>query len=159
EDEARARAASTLPPDLLAEGARRLGTLSLLISAVMIGTFVIMIWLSLTPGTAVRLSGAVFWTGIGRIAIAVGLFLVSRLKNLDASSFLNTGLVFEVLMGLLISIAYHSEPHQIVLFPPAFSPVAVWLLVYGLIVPSTRGKTILATVSTALMDPLGLLVE
>jgi serine/threonine-protein kinase len=36
--------------------------------------------------------------------------------------------------------------------------VAVWILAYPLIVPATRGKTILATLASAAMDPLGFLI-
>jgi serine/threonine-protein kinase len=42
--------------------------------------------------------------------------------------------------------------------PRGWTGVAVWILAYPLIVPATRGKTILATLAAAAMDPIGLLI-
>jgi serine/threonine-protein kinase len=77
---------------------------------------------------------------------------------LAPSTLLDLGLVFEVAQALCFSLAFHSVPIHGDMPPRGWTGVAVWILAYPLIVPATRGKTILATLAAAAMDPLGFLI-
>ena len=61
-------------------------------------------------------------------------------------------------MGFLLALIYHAVPDAPEVLPKGWSSVAVLITAFPLLVPSTRGKTALATAATAFMDPIGLLV-
>ncbi len=156
---ARTGGAATLPPELLAEGVRRLGRLSLLV-AVLMGVSVVT-YFSLThgPGAVWRPPGFVLVCGIARVVLPLGMWAATRRRGADPEAVLDQGLLFLVLMGFLIAVPYHALPRPDFTLPRGFSAVAVWLIAYPLVVPSTRGKAVLAILATAAMDPLGLLVN
>jgi len=151
--------AHTLPPALLAAGARRLGTLGLLAAATL-GVFGVAHWLLLS-GSPLSATGSALWIlgEGGAIAASLGTYVLSRQRGVDPKEIIDRGLVYEVFMGFLIACAYHAQPWASYELARGWTPVAVWLIAFPLMVPSTRGKTLLATVATALMDPLGLLVN
>ena len=93
------------------------------------------------------------------MAASLGMFALTRRTEQDPAELLDRGLVYEVGMGFLIAVTYHCWPAPPGQVPKGWSPVAVWLVAFALLVPATRGKNALATVATALMDPLGLMVS
>jgi serine/threonine-protein kinase len=145
-----------LPPDLIDAGAKRLTVLALL-AAGAVAAF------ALLEGRLARLAfspaGATVWT-VGVVA-GVGLSLavawIAWREMLSPETLLDFALVYEVAEAFCFSLAFHSVHTSEI--PRGWSPVAVWILAYPLIVPGTRGKTLIATVAAALMDPLGLLVN
>src|SRR5262249_42095573 len=68
------------------------------------------------------------------------------------------GLVYEVAQALCVSLTFYEVPLHADAPPRGWTPVAVFILAYPLIVPATRGKMVLATLAAAAMDPLGFLV-
>ncbi|HEX2798313.1 MAG TPA: serine/threonine-protein kinase, partial [Thermoanaerobaculia bacterium] len=104
-------------------------------------------------------SGTVLFAEIAAMAASLGMFALTRRTDQDAAELLDRGLVYEVGMGFLIAVTYHCWPAPPDQMPKGWSPVAVWLVAFALLVPATRGKNALATVATALMDPLGLTVS
>jgi eukaryotic-like serine/threonine-protein kinase len=144
----------TLPPKLLETGTRRLGTLALLTGLVVTwnGLLDQLVFLPASSrADLVRLLALA-----GAAVISFGVFAASRRSDLEAARFLDVGLVYEVVLAFLFSIAYHAAPGPQDVPLHGWSPIAVWVVVFPLIVPSARGKTILATIAAALMDPLGL---
>jgi serine/threonine-protein kinase len=93
------------------------------------------------------------------IGIALSL-LVVRLTlsgRLDSRTVLDAGLVYEMLSALVIAVAYY--PFTTDGRIGGWSGVAVWVVTFPLLVPNTRGKVVVATIASALMDPLGALVH
>jgi hypothetical protein len=104
-------------------------------------------------------SGIVVFAEFAAIAASLGMFALTRRTGQDPAELLDRGLVYEVGMGFLIAVTYHAWPEAPGQIPKGWSPVAVWLVAFALLVPATRGKNVLATVATAFMDPLGLLLS
>jgi serine/threonine-protein kinase len=93
------------------------------------------------------------------IGIALSL-LVVRLtlsERFDSRTVLDAGLVYEVLSALVIAVAYY--PFTADGRVGGWSGVAVLIVTFPLVVPNTRGKVVVATIVSALMDPLGALVH
>ena len=160
ESRASARAGrATLPPDQLVSGVARLGRVASLGAAVTFLFTVIgqTVFRGAPPGADP--GGLALIGEIGAILVSLGMFAVTRRKDLAPAAILDRGLVYQVAMGFMLALITHS-------FRPAggslglgWSDVSIWLVSYTLMVPSTIGKRTLATVATALMDPLGLLVH
>jgi eukaryotic-like serine/threonine-protein kinase len=153
------RAPRTLPPELLCAGARRLGIMALLSAFANVGMGVGSRLLGARLGLPPP-SGIVLFAEIAALAASLGMFaLTRRMEQDDPAELLDRGLVYEVGMGFLIAVMYHCWPAPAGQIPKGWSPVAVWLVAFALLVPATHGKNVLATVATALMDPLGLTVS
>ncbi len=148
----------TLPPELLCAGARRLGIMALLSAFASVGMGVGSRLLGARLGLPPP-SGIVLFAEIAAVAASLGMFALTRRTEQDAAELLDRGLVYEVGMGFLIAVTYHCWPAPPGQIPKGWSPVAVWLIAFALLVPATHGKNVLATVATALMDPLGLTVS
>jgi serine/threonine-protein kinase len=69
---------------------------------------------------------------------------------------LDLSLLYEVLLGLCFALTYHAVPPAGTAIPRGWTGVAVWVMVFPLVIPNTRRKVITATLLTAAMDPLGL---
>lgn len=90
-------------------------------------------------------------------ALSLGMALRAFSRRADPETTLDLGLVYEVLVALVLAVIFHTVSYAA--SPPrGWSTVAVWVLAFPLLVPSTRGKVFLATISAAAMDPLGLVV-
>ncbi|MDL2717607.1 MAG: serine/threonine-protein kinase [Acidobacteriota bacterium] len=152
------RSPRTLPPDLLAAGVRRLGYVALLTASVSIVFSVVLRLVAMQAGQP-PYAGIVLFGEVAAVVASLGTFALTRRAGLDPAEVLDRALVFEVAMGFLFAIIYHSVPAAAGVLPKGWSSVAVWLMAFPLLVPSTRGKTTIATFATALMDPLGLLVS
>src|SRR5690242_2472255 len=146
-----------LPEDLLREASRRLGVASLL-GAVL--------WTLLTILSHVPAGGhARPWFRIpdaisgGSVVVSLALFFYSRKPGRDPRSVLDLGLGFVVLTAFAIGQMFHGE-----LMPPthAVTPMISWIgvvvLTFSAILPSTPGKTLLAGLIAASMNPLGMLI-
>ncbi len=154
---AASRSPRTLPPDLLAAGVRRLGYVALLTAGASL-VFSVVLRLVAAHSGQPPYAGIVLFGEVAGIVASLGIFGLTRRAGLDPAEVLDRALVYEVAMGFLFAITYHSVPVASGVLPKGWSSVAVWLLAFPLLVPSTRGKTAVATFATALMDPLGLLV-
>ncbi|HEY3349227.1 MAG TPA: serine/threonine-protein kinase [Thermoanaerobaculia bacterium] len=147
----------TLPPDLLAAGVRRLGIVALLMASISVLFSVVIRFLAAHTGQA-PYHGIVLFGEIAIVAGSLGMFALTRRAGLDPGELLDRALVYEVAMGFLMAAIDHSVPNAPEVLPKGWSSVAVWVIAFPLLIPSTRGKTTLATFATAAMDPLGLLV-
>lgn len=144
----------TLPPKSLETGVRRLGNLAL-----MTGLFVtangLLDHLVFLPASS--RSDAVRWVAIVLAALSsFSVFALSRRRGVAPARLLDAGLLYEVFTAFLLGVAYHAVPAGGDLALRGWSPIAVWVVVFPLIVPSARGKTLIASAAAGLMDPLGL---
>lgn len=148
----------SLPPELLSAHARRLGIMALLSAFAVVGMGVGSQVLGAKLGMPSP-SGIVLFAEIAAVVASLGMFGLTRRTGQDPAELLDRGLVYEVGMGFLIAVMYHVWPDAPGQIPKGWSPVAVWVVSFALLVPATRGKNVLATVATACMDPLGLLLS
>jgi serine/threonine-protein kinase len=148
--------AASLSPDLVAAGGRRLAVLGLisasvtvLMSAVDWRTFV---------RTPLPPNAQTLWLAAGIVGALISLAVtwVAFREMVAPERLLDLGLVFEVALALCIAVGFHAVPLRPDFVPRGWSPVAVWIIAYPLMVPASRGKALLATLAAAAMDPLGL---
>ncbi|MBI3982891.1 MAG: serine/threonine protein kinase [Gemmatimonadetes bacterium] len=153
---ASARALSTagLPPDLLRECSSRLGTVALVWGTgwlLAIGTNLILRW---TPGGVSVAGGAWPWPGVlvGAVVVfvSVGLFAYTRATGCNTRLSLDVGLLYEVLLALAIAVVQRWTPAS------GLSWIALLILIHPTIVPNSTGKMLLAGVSAATMDVVGI---
>src|SRR5512141_1889018 len=140
-----------LPPELLAASARRVTALAL-VAGGLVALFGVVDreFARLPAGSA----PAILWiVGMGGgIAASLVMAWVAARSMLSPERLLDAALVYEVAMALFVSLNVYSLPIQPVGVPRGWSA-------FPLIVPSTRGKTILATVAASAMDPIGLTMQ
>ena len=151
-------ARATLPMEVVDAGANRLGVLALL-------TVSVVVLLAIANRQIFSRFGAAsmnptLWIGAMAVSLLISLSIAwaAWRRMLAPATLLDLGLIYEVVQAFCISLTFHEVPLRIDAPPRGWTPVAVFILAYPLIVPATRGKTILATVAAAAMDPLGLLV-
>jgi hypothetical protein len=154
-ESARPPVSAVLPPDLIAAGTKRLTALALLAAAVGAAFALIDGRFAKFPAAG---PSAIWLVGVmGGIALSLAVAWAAWREMLAPEALLDFALVYEVAQALFFSLTFHAVHSSEM--PRGWSAVAVWILAYPLIVPGTRGKTLLATVSAALMDPLGLLIN
>jgi serine/threonine-protein kinase len=151
--------APTLPLETVRDGAKRLGQLGLLMAAVTLFFGILDHAVTLeahVQGTRHVLElGAI---GAGLI-LSLGIWYLCRKEVLEPRQLLDLGLVYEVLAALTVSLSFHATPFAAGSLPRGWSAVAVWILAFPMLVPSTLGKTVLATFAAAAMDPVWLLLH
>jgi hypothetical protein len=147
-----------LRPDQIAAG---IGRLALLALAAAIAIAVTGIVSNVVFPFPPRSPGAALWK-LGMAAgvlLSLGMAAIARRDTLSSERLLDLGLVYEVLLALSAGLTFHSITLFTDVQPRGSSPVALWVLAYPLIVPNARGKTIVATLAAALMDPLALAIS
>ena len=147
-----------LSPELLAVAGRRLTLVALLAAgtAILFGVIDRTAYMRgpETPNAAVWLSAV-----LASVALSLAVAWIASRGMLTPEAVLDLGLVYEVAQALCLGIIFHSVPLASGTLPRGWSAVAVWILAFPLIVPNTRGKTVLATVVAAAMDPVGLWIN
>ncbi len=149
---------ASLPPDVVEAGAGRLAVLALLTACVNVVLGILDWRIFGRPGAA--MPTAAVWLGatVAGLGLPLTVAWIAWRRMLAPSALLDLGLIFEVAQAFCISLAFHAVPIHTDMPPRGWTGVAVWILAYPLIVPATRGKTILATLAAAAMDPLGFLI-
>ncbi|HQR45099.1 MAG TPA: serine/threonine-protein kinase [Thermoanaerobaculia bacterium] len=148
-----------LSPVQLQKGVSRLGNLGLLAAGASAAFSVVGRVIAVQSPQPVPLPSILPFAEISAVLVSLAMFAYTRRPGVDAGEALDRGLVYQVLMGFLMGVMYHAFPWTGVASPRGWTPVAVWIVAFPLMVPGTRGKTTLATIATALMDPAGLLVN
>jgi serine/threonine-protein kinase len=75
--------------------------------------------------------------------------------RLDPRVLLDVAVVYAIALGFAISLQYHSAPIELHAGSRGWSTVAVWIIVFSLLIPNTRRKMVFAALATAVMDPAG----
>ena len=151
--------AAALPMDVVDAGANRLAALALLTAGVVV-------LLAIGNRQVFSRFGApsmnpTLWVGamVASLLLSLSVAWIAWRRMLAPATLLDVGLVYEVLQSFCIALTFHEVPLRIDAPPRGWTPVAVFILAYPLIVPATRGKAVLATLAAAMMDPLGLLIS
>jgi serine/threonine-protein kinase len=135
-----------MPPEVAAAAARSLGSLALTVSAMTIVVLVLDHWLN---AGAIG-GGPIRWTShVARVVLSFGMYLLCRRSGLEPLRLLDVGIGYQVLSGLIVAVSFREMPFLSEAFPEGWSPVAVWVLVYPLVVPSSRDRAIFGSLATA----------
>jgi hypothetical protein len=145
----------TLPPALVTAGAKRLAPLAVLLA--MVGVIFAVLDRAALPLGAFAQGSQVLWlVGVVlNLGLSLSIAWIASREMMAPEKILDLGLLYEVAIGLSLSVVYHAVPFPASVMPRGWTGVAVWILVYPLIIPNTRRKVIGATLLTAAMDPLG----
>ncbi len=90
------------------------------------------------------------------VVLGVAVAAMAWSRRFPPLLMLDLGLIFEAVGGLLIGLAEGAVPWLADHPVRGHSSVELWVAMFALIVPSTLGKSILATAATALAGPVGL---
>jgi eukaryotic-like serine/threonine-protein kinase len=150
-----------LPEDLLREASHRLSTIALLgavlwIVGVGLDHLVQGLFLGDPAGLRPRASDLI---GAVSVVLSLALFFYARRSDRDPRFILDLGLVYLVVSAFALGNMFHWAPmphHKSV--APMISWVGVCCLMFAAIVPSTPGKTLIAGLLAASMNPLGMLI-
>jgi serine/threonine-protein kinase len=151
-----AHLSSSLGPETIAEGARRLGKLGLVYSVgcLVMGRFGRFAESAFTGG-GIALPDVL---GLAAIVMGFAVYAVVRLGVLPAKRLLDLGLVFWVAGAL--GIAAREFWYGLPLASSGwFVPIpaeCIWLILYPLVVPNTPKKILIASLLAASMGPVGL---
>jgi eukaryotic-like serine/threonine-protein kinase len=146
---------SSLPADLLGQSVRRLRILALLYAFVffMAGIFPMLV---VPADLALFLSGFAYW-GPTVIAIVVALLVAAVLgsKRLSLPLAMTLGLIFEIAGGYGIAAAEFTDP-MVDLHGRALgqSWVAVWTVLFTVVVPTRPRRALLAALATVSSVPV-----
>jgi serine/threonine-protein kinase len=154
---ARATPGEGLPPELLQAASRRLG-LAALVWAGLWGFALLMnnvVGPVLSPDAplddAWPLPGNP--VAVAVIVVSLGLFVYTRRRACDCQFSLDLGLGYEVFLAFAIGFVNQWTPNV-----TGLSWICVLVLVHPMIVPNTPGKTLVAALLAASMDPVGLAI-
>jgi len=86
------------------------------------------------------------------------LFWLSRVERIQPQLLLDLALIYEVLLAFSAALARHSIPWEETIARD-WSEVAVWIIVFSVLIPNTPGKCFLAAALAGLTDPVGLLIS
>jgi eukaryotic-like serine/threonine-protein kinase len=148
-----------LPADLLREASHRLSVVSLLAG---------ILW---SIGSTLRhFSGQTHPHGVfgalampdliaaGVVLVSLGLFLYARRSERDPRFILDLGLGYMTFIAMAMGQMFHWAPMPAGKVTPMISWVGPLLLMFAAIMPTTPGKTLVAGLFAASMNPLGMLI-
>jgi serine/threonine-protein kinase len=142
----------SLAPDVQKETVRRLGALCFLLGVVKLVSIPLMAMSLVYPVTTLD-----YVLGVVFIVMSFGLYYLIRTERLSPTALLDLGYAYAVVsafvLGLVVNRLPASEP-----LSGAWSPVAVWALIFVVVVPTTTWKTAAVALAIVAMDPLSLLV-
>jgi serine/threonine-protein kinase len=147
---------SGLPPDVLAQSARRLRVLALLYAFCffMAGYFPSLLF---AADRAKLFSRFVLW-GPGAISMVVALFVVALTSNprIPLGVVMVIGLGFEVASSFGIAMAEFLDPSTLDFNARwvGLSWVAVWILLFTVVVPSSPRRTVIAALASVSSVPI-----
>ncbi|HEX2609541.1 MAG TPA: hypothetical protein VHK68_00930, partial [Gemmatimonadales bacterium] len=150
-----------LPDDLLREAAHRLGIMSLVIAGLLVIEFLLVHFLfglpgTLTPEDAAKLSRwlPVFdLIGPATVLVSLALFWYTRNRRRNPRFLLDLALGYEVFLALTVGMLNYA-----VMPPTGVSWIAVIIVMFAAVVPSTPEKTLVTALVAALMDPAGAII-
>ena len=148
--------ANVLPAALVTAGAERLAPLAVLMASAGV-IFAVLDRATLSLRAFSQGSQLLWLVGVaGTLTISLSVAWIAGRQMMAPEKLLDLGLLFEVLTGLFSALSYHVVPYAAGVLPRGWTGVAVWVLVFPLVIPNTFRKVVTATMLTAAMDPLGL---
>lgn len=148
---------STLPPDLAAAGVRRLRIAAALAFGVSVAFAVLDFFVPPPAPPGSRMLG-ISAVGLGSL-LSAGIFLIALRRSSEPVYVLDMAMLYQVLNALMIAINHHSVPLATRDISRGWSGVAVWVMMFPVFIPHTRGKVILATIAAFAMEPIGIFLH
>jgi hypothetical protein len=155
-ERSRSSVSQVLTPELQRAAVRRLKYIGVI--NVIVPLLILLIDFTFHRPMAVPAS-RVITTAVLVLATLMGLSLIWLTVRLEPRVLLDIAVVYQIVVGLIISIQSHASPVETQAASRQWPVVAVWMIVFALLIPNTRRKTVIATLATAAMDPLGLCVH
>lgn len=148
----------TLPPELMAEAARRLPWVGLLFSVTYIlnriGQRIVMeLTGTMRPGLAIQDA-----FDVAAIALGIGVFLLARSTLLNNAQKLQLAMVFLVAAAFAIALTefWLGFPIEFVSTAPLIPAECAWIIAFPLIVPNTPRRVLVSSLLAASMGPAAL---
>jgi serine/threonine-protein kinase len=141
----------SLSPELEDAAARRLGALALL-TALVAGVLMVVervVHLPSFVGPGVRFGAQ----ALG-VLLSLTLYAVIVSERVRSHRTLDLACIYQVVQGYLLGVGFYATQLAPGSALRGWSSVAVWMMVFPLVVPSPPGRTVATTLATALMDPL-----
>jgi serine/threonine-protein kinase len=143
-----------LPPDLLDDVSKRLQFLCVLLGVVVVAGSIVSELTDFIDDPVVY-----YTTDAVTLLCCIVMFFIARSGKVSATRLLDIGLVFQVVIALAIAISFVPATWFEDTRPGfAWSPIAVWVIIYPIIVPNTTKHTFVASILAAATEPLTLLV-
>lgn len=149
---------TTLPPDIAEKAARRIGFLGLAVAVTAPLSYMAEYYLQ--PERVAAVSGFSLPGATALVFLVLGLaaFWAAWSRRVPAHLIIDLGLIFEVIGAFGISVSENAVP-----LPPnvpvrGISWNCLWIAVFAAAVPASTGKVALASITSALMAPLGFAV-
>jgi eukaryotic-like serine/threonine-protein kinase len=142
---------ASLSPDLEDAAARRLGALALL-TAMVAGALMVVDRVVRPPSFVDP--GVRFAAQALAVLLSLTLYALIVSGRVRSNRILALAFVYQVAQGYLMGVGFYSTQLAPGVAVRGWSSVAVWMMVFPLVVPSPPGRTVTATLATALMDPL-----
>ena len=150
-----------LPEDLLQEASQRLAYTALISGGLWLANWLVVHFVHAMPGSPQAAEMALHeqwvrvfdWVGGAAFLASVALFWYTRRSRRSPRFLLDLALVYEVFITLNIGILNYAAG-----YPPGVSWIAIIILLFPPVIPSTPRKTLVAALVAASMDPVGALV-
>jgi hypothetical protein len=151
-----------LPEDVLREASRRLGVLCLISASVWAANLLLLNFVYAVPGTVPADRVASYWKWrtlydliiTSNILVSLGLFWFTRRRRHRPQFVLDLALVYEVFTAFSVGVLDYAEQGP----TEGVSWIAVIILLFAPMVPSTPRKTLIAAMLAASMGPVGALI-
>ena len=150
-----------LPEDLLREAAQRLAYTALISGGLWLANWLVVHFIHRLPGTFrgeelalhARWVQVFDWVGGSAFLASVGLFWYTRKSRRSPRFLLDLALGYEVFITLNIGTLNYA-----VGYPQGVSWIAIIILLFPPVIPSTPRKTLVTALLAASMDPVGALI-
>jgi eukaryotic-like serine/threonine-protein kinase len=147
-----------LPEDLLRQASRRLAVLCLISAFIWAANLLLLKFAYATAGTIPAERVASYWkwqpvydlVGAANIIVSLGLLWYTRRSRRSARSLLDLALGYEVFTALSVALLDYAEPGP----TEGVSWIAVIILLFASMVPSSPRKTLVAAFAAASMGPV-----
>ncbi len=150
----RSAAARELPAEVLEAGVRRLTGLSLVTGGMLLVPLAL--GLLLLPADA-RVNWGLWWgTLIPGAVFSAILAAISRWSKWPPQSIINAGFLYLLVTALLLGLFRHSQPWPTTELLRQWSPVAVLVLAFAVLIPAAPSKVLVMSLLAATMEPLAL---
>jgi hypothetical protein len=151
-----------LPEDLLREASRRLAVLCLISACIWAANLVLLNFVYALPGTVPAERVASYWKwrpvydliGTMNILVSLGLFWYNRRGKRSPRFLLDLALVYEVFTALSVALLDYAEPGP----TEGVSWIAVIILLFAVMVPTTPRKTLVTALAAASMGPVAAVI-
>ncbi|WP_437335704.1 protein kinase domain-containing protein [Sorangium sp. So ce394] len=139
-----------LPPDLEEEAVRRIAWVALFTIVAGAAGFIVS---ELFPGVALGPRPIRFAVFLPFVLVSAALFVVARRRLLSPPRIVDLSFAYKVLGAASISVITNAQPWPEGPMLPGWPPVAVWVLVFPIIIPAPSVRTLLTSTLAILTDP------